>query len=424
MKEFDKIIGYEHIKKELIQIADMFKNYQHYEKLGADYSQGVLLHGNPGVGKSLMATSLIEATGLKSYICRKDAPDGEFVNKIKNTFKEAKENAPSIVYLDDMDKFANGDERHPDAEEYVTVQSCIDDVKNANVFVVATANRLRCLPESLLRAGRFSKRIFVDIPTFEESKDIIAHYLKNKEIDSSIDIESIAKIMCGSSCAELETIIKEAAIYAGFERADRINMKHFIEAVLRIMYAVPLFELNSEGKLIKNAEKIAYHEAGHTLIQEILCPGSVALVSLYESKENQTAGFTKICFANTELYRSIEHRKLEVEILVGFGGAAATEQKFGEFDLGARSDFEDTFQIIHQLNEEHCLNGLDLYDYTGKKSDSLLRSQETAASIEMGRYFRKAKKIIAENMDKLEKIANELLDKKLLLSSDISNILR
>ena len=117
MSKFDMIIGYGTVKKELKQIADTLKNREYYEKLGASAPRGLLLHGEPGVGKSLMAAAIIEASGRKAFICRKDQPNGDFVKHIKETFDKAMAEAPAIVLLDDMDKFANGDEEHPDAEE-------------------------------------------------------------------------------------------------------------------------------------------------------------------------------------------------------------------------------------------------------------------------------------------------------------------
>lgn len=156
MNAFDKIIGYSSIKKELQQISDTLKNRETYDRLGVSAPRGLLLYGEPGVGKSLMASAVIKESGRKVFCCRKDSPNGDFIKKIKATFDKAVQNAPSIVYLDDMDKFANGDERHPDAEEYVTVQSCIDETKDKQVFVLATVNNIHCLPQSLRRVGRLT----------------------------------------------------------------------------------------------------------------------------------------------------------------------------------------------------------------------------------------------------------------------------
>ena len=169
MKEFDAIIGYSAVKKELEQIADVLKNDVPYKRLGVTPPHGLLIHGEPGVGKTLMATALVKASGRKVFICRKDQPNGDFVKAIKNAFDQAASETPSIIFLDDMDKFSNGDERHPDAEEYVTVQSCIDEIRDKEVFVLATANNLRCLPRSLLRAARFHHIIPIDAPHGEDA---------------------------------------------------------------------------------------------------------------------------------------------------------------------------------------------------------------------------------------------------------------
>lgn len=127
-EEFNKIIGYEPIKHELDQLCDVLKYPEKYQRLEVQSPSGLILHGKPGLGKNLMAECLIKGSGRNSFTCRKDLPNGEFVKKIKTTFEEAVANAPSIVFLDDVDKFANGDVDFPASEEYVTVQACIDCV--------------------------------------------------------------------------------------------------------------------------------------------------------------------------------------------------------------------------------------------------------------------------------------------------------
>jgi AAA+ superfamily predicted ATPase len=161
---FAPVIGYKSIKKELIRICDIMRNRDFYAKLGVSVPSGLLLSGEPGLGKTLMANCFIKASGRTAFVCRKDKPDGDFVKHIKNTFEEAVKFAPSIVFLDDMDKFANGDEYHKNSEEFVTVQSCIDDCKGKEVFVLATINDNDSIPSSLLRAGRFDNRIEVQAP--------------------------------------------------------------------------------------------------------------------------------------------------------------------------------------------------------------------------------------------------------------------
>ena len=164
MSEFDKIIGYKDIKSELIRLCDMLKNEEKYSALGVTLSGGLLLCGVPGVGKTLMASCFIKESGRRAFICRKNKADGEFVNEIKKMFDKAAENAPSVILLDDMDKFANEDVNRKNAAEYVAVQSCIDEVKGKDVFVIATCNGTGNLPSSLLRSGRFDTIIAVNTP--------------------------------------------------------------------------------------------------------------------------------------------------------------------------------------------------------------------------------------------------------------------
>ena len=197
MSTFDKVIGYENEKKELFQLCDMAKNPEKYKKLGVRLPRGVLLVGVPGIGKTLMAGALVEEIGRKSFLVRKDRPGQELVTEISHVFAEAMEAAPSVIFLDDMDKFpADSDKRNPD--ELVAVQSGIDLVKDADVFVVATANDIRYIPPSLRRPGRFDRIIAMGVPSLKESVEIIRHYLADKKIADDVDPESVARMMDGN----------------------------------------------------------------------------------------------------------------------------------------------------------------------------------------------------------------------------------
>ena len=220
----DKIIGYEGIKNELRKFADIMQNPDKYDALGARLPKGIMFHGDPGVGKSLMANCLIEASGRPGFICRKNKPNGEFINHIKETFDEAVKNAPSIVLLDDLDKFANEDYTRPNTEEYVTVQACMDEVKNKNVLVIATVNSKYLLPDSLLREGRFDEKIQVQNPQGEDAKKIIEYYLSQKKYVATLDIDEISKLLNGYSCAELESLINKAGVVAGYANKSQIEM--------------------------------------------------------------------------------------------------------------------------------------------------------------------------------------------------------
>lgn len=425
MSEFDKIIGYSAVKMELKQIADTLKNREVYAKLGVSSPRGLLLYGQPGVGKSLMASAVIEESGRKAFVCRKDQPNGDFVKVIKATFEKAMENAPSIVLLDDMDKFANGDEHHPDAEEYVTVQSCIDEAKDKEVFVLATVNNMRCLPRSLHRAGRFDRVIEIDTPRGQDALAIISHYLKSKKVINSVDAKTIARIMDGRSCAELETVINEAGLYAGYERAEFITMDHFMEALMRTVFDVPASDeeyedenfYSSLNNATKTASQIVYHEAGHAVVSEILCPESVTLVSAH-NRGGRSGGFT-------DYYNTKEHSPLywnKSRIVGALGGIAAIEQKFGIFDVGGERDLDYAFDSTKNLIVNTCISGLHLHSYGYEDSERLKSEQERAVAAEVEKFYRKAKEIISLNIEFFEKVASALAKKKLLSAVDIQKI--
>ena len=423
MKAFDKIIGYASLKQELMQISDTLKNRQFYDKLGVSAPRGLLLYGEPGVGKSLMASAVIEESGRPVFRCRKDEPNGDFVKKIKATFEKAGENAPSIVFLDDMDKFANGDENHPDAEEYVTVQSCIDEIKGKEVFVLATANDIDCLPDSLCRPGRFDRTIEVEVPPREDAVEIIAHYLKSKRFVEGVDPTVIAKIMIGHSCADLETVINEAGLYAGYERAESITMEHFLKACLRTVFDKDGLanEQDDFSSHLSDPHHIAshmiYHEAGHAVVFEVLCPGSVTLVFAGNLRQEE-GGFTRFYLEPGSSL--LEGRKKR--IIACLGGMAAMEQKFGIPDVGCGEDLNFAFYKVRCLISNTCINGFSFYAQGQNDSERLKADVDQAVATQVEQYYRKAKEIISANWDFFEKLAAALAEKKLLSAVDIEKI--
>ena len=174
MSAFDRIIGYDHIKAELMQISDMIHHPEVYAALDAKLPQGLLLSGTPGLGKTLMATALMEDSGLPCFTVRRSQVEDEFLKQLAHTFDEAAEAAPSMLLLDDMDKFSS-DEFSTAA--FTAVQSCIDKVQEKQVFVIATANNVEELPDSLLRCGRFDRQIKVQRPNCTDGEQIIRRYL-------------------------------------------------------------------------------------------------------------------------------------------------------------------------------------------------------------------------------------------------------
>lgn len=413
MNNFEKVIGYETIKSELMQICDMLQNKEVYQELGARFPNGVLLYGEPGLGKTLMARCFIDECNLETFTLRKNKSEN-FVEYITETFKKAKEKAPSIIFLDDMDKFADEDDFFADAEEYVAIQAGIEDVKGYDVFVLATANEIKKLPCSLIRSGRFDRCIEVRSPNNEDCFKIITHYLSTKKVSDDINIEDISKMTSYSSCAELESIMNEAAIIAGYQRKKCIGMPDVVRAVLKLEYNSPDdFTKVSDSEL----KKIAIHEAGHLIMSELLCPGSVGLASLRARGRNSVGGFVRRC-------KKLPSAKCH--ILVSLAGKAAVELSYGICADGCQSDIKRAYECIRDEISENSSMGFGMVDVANhrfpKTSESLNCRNESVVQAELERYMYKAREIIAKNKEYLEKTANALLEKETLLSSDIKKI--
>lgn len=411
MSAFDRIIGYETIKEELLQICDMFKNREYYDHLGARVPNGVLLYGDPGLGKTMMAQAFIKESGLQVFTIRKNKGDNEFINSITDTFNQAAESAPSIVFLDDMDKFANEDGGRRDAEEYVAVQAGIDSVKGKTVFVLATVNETRKLPSSLVRSGRFDRKIEFDSPTDEDAAKIIRFYLQSKKVAENINMDDLVHMISYSSCAELETLLNEAAISAAHSRKGSIEMSDLVQAVLRMQYDAPDNFTNTSPDELK---KTALHEAGHLVVSEVLCPGSIGLASIRSSG----SGFVHRC-------KELDRRPYYV--LVSLAGKAASELYYSEACAnGGAKDIESAYGQIRIGLHSSGTHGFGFVDTTAASADTLSQSfiarGEAVVEAELERMFFKAKDILLKNRTFLEKIADALFEKQTLLYSDIQAI--
>lgn len=410
MAGFDEILGYEWVKEELKQLCDMMHHFPIYESLGAKMPKGLLLHGRPGVGKTLMAKTLIEESGRKAFIIRRNQPGGDFINGIKNVFTKALENAPSIILLDDMDKFAV---KERSREEYVTLQSYIDDLASNDVYIVATANTLRNIPKSLLRPGRFDRLIRIPPPKGEDAIEIIRHYMASKKFLGNMDIVDISKMLNGRTCAELEAIINHAAIYSAYKRRERVTMDDILQAVLRIEYGASDRHLSAQPDLLK---EIAYHEAGHVVVSEFLDPESIGLVSLLSRRTRDMGGFVITC---------MEGRSNENRILTSLGGKASSELKFGIACKGSSSDLMTAMDIIGKDISNNGTYGIWALDTAGvldHKSDFSKKNQEIIIRLKTEEYLYKAKEILIKDWDFLEALVGDLLKKKSLLYSDIQRI--
>ncbi len=408
MSAFAKIIGYESIKKELRQVADMIRNPEKYKAFGAKMPKGIVIHGVPGVGKTMLATALMEEAGVNSKIVRHEMARDSFCDHIKRSFEElAASNEPAIVLLDDLDKFSM-DEKN--GEEFAIVQACIDSVKDKNVFVIATVNDMRVLPQSLIRPGRFDRNVEIGYPIGEEATQIIMHYMEGVKVAPDINYEDIAKMLTKRSCATLASVINAAAIEAAFAEKEYIEMEDFVKATLTDVYGLE----NHYGEMSpEKKEEIAYHEAGHAVLAEALMPECIGMVSLSSKAHSGLGGFVLRCK---------EPERRAYEILVSLGGKAACEMKYGRVGCGTASDLEKAASELLRSIARVATRGLCNLELPAQDSDTYLYGRQQIVAAELERYLFKAKEIVADNREFLDKVAKELLEKHTLLFSDIKRI--
>ena len=419
MKEFDRIIGYAGIKNELEQTADILRNLDVYKAAGAKTPSGMLIHGAPGLGKSLMAECLIEAAGVPTFTVRKDKADGAFVDFVKEMFEQAAASAPSIVYLDDMDKFANADSEHRNADEYVAVQSCIDSVKGSDVFVLATTNDLNYLPRSLIRSGRFDRRVDVHVPHGKEASEIIKYYLSGKRLAGDIAWDDIVMLMCDCTCADLEATLNEALLNAISKREDEVSRDSFMEAFFRTRVRNShndCGETTDAGVAMR--KRIAVHEAGHAAIYEILAGRSISLATAFRM-DDKRGGICLFCKPSG----MPADRWNDLRILGGLGGMAATDLVFGTSDAGACDDLRRVTEMIGRKCDDGFIHGLPFmgiphYQESGEGKWRF----ETLVHAELTTKLQKAKEVLASNRDFLDKLADAIVENEYLISSDIQAI--
>lgn len=414
MSEFDKVIGYEEIKKELMLYCDVLKNPEKYKKLGVKIPSGILLDGDPGLGKTLMAKCFIAESGCKAFTLRKEKPNGDFVKEIKEVYEKAKAEKEAIVFLDDMDKFANGDYDHPNAEEYVTVQSCIDDCKAYGVFTIATVNERDYLPDSLLRAGRFDKIIKIYEPNGENFLKIITHYMAEKEVSNNVDIEEIERLMEHNSCAGLETIINDAGIYAGYAGRTQIEHEDLVKACIRSLFGAPESDESYSESLRR---VIAVHEAGHAVVSEVKYPGSVNAITIHKH-DSDMGGLT--LFKEQEGEGAV-FDYAEFIIMRCLAGKAAHEIIFNIPDAGCTGDMCEAYKRAAMLVDECCAYSFDSFRRYDN-SDYLIENADRRTESVIQRQYKNAKKLLMENREFLEALVKELLDMETLTFRDIQRI--
>ena len=409
MNAFDRVIGYRSEKNRLIQVVDMLKNRDLYKKMGAKLPKGILIYGDPGMGKTMLANAFIEESGVKSFSIRKNKGKENMIKEIEMTFINASKEEVSIVFIDDIDKFSDKKCEDVDDEAFVAIQSGIDSVKMSDVLVVATANNFLKLPKSLTRKGRFDIEMQLEPPSEDDAKKIIAHYLQDKPVSKELDYNDVYRLLGYSSCAYLQSVLNESAIYSASKRKECID----IDDILMACKSEEEVDMDENRKRSKeDMDRTAIHEAGHACIAEVLKKGSVGFVKVNLNKQNIQGGYTNVEGMT---------RRPEV-VLLDLGGKAATELFYeGRCGSGCQSDLSDALDVLTSGISDNGIYGMALLG--GDTISNTLRfAQQSVARAELERYFFLAKDILMKNKEFFTKIYEQLVEKNYLLYSDVQRI--
>ncbi len=409
MSAFDRVIGYRSEKNRLIQVVDMLKNRDLYKKMGAKLPKGILIYGDPGMGKTMLANAFIEESGIKSFSIRKNKGKENMIKEIEKTFIDASKEEVSIVFIDDIDKFSDKKCEDVDDEAFVAIQSGIDSVKMSDVLVVATANNFHKLPKSLIRKGRFDIEMQLESPSEDDAKKIIAHYLQDKPVSKELDYNDVYHLLGYSSCAYLQSVLNESAIYSASKRKECIDIEDILMAC-KSEEEVDMDENQRRSK--EDMDRIAIHEAGHACIAEVLKKGSVGFIKVNLNKQNIQGGYTNVEGMT---------RRPEV-VLLDLGGKAATELFYeGRCGSGCQSDLSDALDVLTSGISDNGICGMSLLG--GDTISNTLRfAQQSVARAELERYFFLAKDILMKNKEFFTKIYEQLVEKTYLLYSDVQRI--
>lgn len=427
MDVFDKIAGYEKEKKDLRYISDMWKNTDAYKRLGVKIPKGVMFNGDPGIGKTLMAQCLVEATGCAFEKCTKDRAQDEFIVHLKELFKKAEDyaksnNKPFIVFFDDMDKFAETSKDTENPEEYAILQSLLDSIKDYDVFFVATVNSCGAFPKSLIRNGRIDETFFISKPSTRDSEKVADYYLKKQNVNiKDVSGHYISQMTLGVSCAELESIINEAGMYAAFERSDCITKKHIDWAIMRIK-----FRINVSGKLERtydknnpNCREFAYHEAGHAavaLLSENYIP---TILFTDDLKENSS-----FCYSHNKNEGSQYNNSIE-RVFIDFGGKAGASIGFGPLTLGSNLDLREAWKNLYWNVSKDCVEDLHMFnpiDNRDSLQGELFKDRLDTTTEKMSNAYNFVVELLNLNRALLDALADRLMEKYFITADEISEI--
>lgn len=437
---FNDVAGLEGAKEEIIEIVDFLKNPSKYTTLGGKIPKGVLLVGPPGTGKTLLAKAVAGEAKVPFFtLSGSDFVEmfvGVGASRVRDLFKSAKEKAPCIIFIDEIDAIGrargkanfsgSNDERENTLNALLTEMDGFST--NNGVIILAATNRADVLDKALMRAGRFDRQIHVELPDVEERKEIFKVHIRNLKLNKDFDSEFFARQTPGFSGADIANVCNEAALIAARKAKKSIGKQDFLDAIDRIVGG-----LERRSKIISPREKkvIAFHEAGHATVSWLIEHAS-PLVKVTIVPRGKSLGAAWYLPEERQL---TTFDQMFDEMTATLGGRAAEEVFFGEVSTGALNDLERVSKQAHAIvvffgmNEK--IGNTSYYDSSGQSEYTFQKpySDETARLIDseihklVEKAYERAKDIIIEHKDKLEIIANMLLEKEVIFREDVVAIL-
>ena len=435
---FKDVAGVDGAKEELHEIVDFLKKPGKYTELGAKIPKGALLVGPPGTGKTLLAKAVAGEAQVPFFsLSGSDFVEmfvGVGASRVRDLFKQAKEKSPAIIFIDEIDaigrargknaSFGSNDERENTLNQLLTEMDGFGT--NSGVIILAATNRADIIDSALMRAGRFDRQIYVDMPDVVERKSIFEVHLRPIKTDTSVDIEFLSKQTPGFSGADIANVCNEAALFAARKDRKLVTHQDFLDAVDRIVGG-----LEKKSKIISEDEKntIAFHEAGHAVVSWLVEFAS-PLVKVSIVPRGQSLGAA--WYLPEERAITTTEQMLD-EMCATLGGRAAEEIMFGKISTGALSDLEKVTKQAYAMVSVYGLNervgNRSYYDSRGENSFTKPYSEETARIIDeevsavIERAYDRAKEILSSHRDKLEALADSLLQNEVIFREDVERIL-
>lgn len=436
---FENIAGLEGAKEEIQEIVEFLKNPEKYTSIGGKIPKGALLVGPPGTGKTLLAKAVAGEAKVPFFsLSGSDFVEmfvGVGASRVRDLFKQAKEKSPSIIFIDEIDAVGRArgknnmtganDERENTLNQLLTEMDGFGT--NSNVIVLAATNRADVLDKALLRAGRFDRQIYVDLPDVRERKEIFEVHLKPLKKSEELDTEFLAKQTPGFSGADIANVCNEAALIAARKDKKAVDKQDFLDAVDRIVGG-----LEKKNKIVTPEEKraIAIHEAGHATVSWML-EHAAPLVKVTIVPRGQSLG---AAWYLPEERLIVRPEQMLDEMCATMGGRAAEKVIFNKISTGALSDLEKVTRqaramvTIYGLNDK--LGNITYYDSTGQSDYNFSKpySEETAKVIDteisklIEEQYDRAIHILETNKEKLRQLADILIEKEVIFKDDLENI--